>query len=35
MTPTFKKLNFKAHDSIYILNSPESFRGRVGGDGGG
>lgn len=26
MTPLFKKLNFKAHDPILIVNAPESFQ---------
>ena len=25
MTPLFKKLNFKAHSSIMVINAPESF----------
>lgn len=25
MTPLFKKLNFKGHPTVYLLNAPESF----------
>jgi hypothetical protein len=29
MTPLFKKLNFKAHPAIHILNAPASFAGEL------
>lgn len=29
MTPTFKKLNFKNHKEIVVLNMPDSFKAEV------
>lgn len=29
MTPLLRKLNFKAHPAIHILNAPESFAGEL------